>query len=300
MKALLMHRERDFDAARAATRTPRTCVQDLELGDLSSAMAAGDEFLHRDRRVGAAGEPRPTPRTIPYRQAVLATACATRRGPGALRARGARRSTASSKRLVRLLRAASPGSSCTARSRSWTLFVEYAAGGCATLAEEHAGEFAPRASHASSRCSTRSLTTPTWPRSRRICSGCSFRGGGPGQRQARRGQQGSDYVLPQPPERRSGCWSGSPARRDRPELHLPAARARRGRRPGPDRAARARHHLVANALGAADRPHHRASSRCCGPSSAFYVGCLNLHEQLARKGEPICVPEPSAPGAGAL
>jgi MutS domain V len=28
----------------------------------------------------------------------------------------------------------------------------------------------------------------------------------------------------------------------------------------------------------------------------FYVGCLNLREQLARKGEPICFPEPSAAG----
>lgn len=24
----------------------------------------------------------------------------------------------------------------------------------------------------------------------------------------------------------------------------------------------------------------------------FYIGCLNLHDQLARKGEPVCIPEP--------
>ena len=29
---------------------------------------------------------------------------------------------------------------------------------------------------------------------------------------------------------------------------------------------------------------------------AFYVGCLNLHEQLAKKGEPICFPLPAASG----
>lgn len=29
---------------------------------------------------------------------------------------------------------------------------------------------------------------------------------------------------------------------------------------------------------------------------AFYIGCLNLHEQLTAKGEPLCVPEPLPPG----
>ena len=32
----------------------------------------------------------------------------------------------------------------------------------------------------------------------------------------------------------------------------------------------------------------------------FYVGCLNLHEQLARKGEPICFPEPLPTGKAML
>jgi len=32
----------------------------------------------------------------------------------------------------------------------------------------------------------------------------------------------------------------------------------------------------------------------------FYVGCLNLRDQLARKGEPICFPEPLAAGKAVL
>jgi len=31
---------------------------------------------------------------------------------------------------------------------------------------------------------------------------------------------------------------------------------------------------------------------------AFYVGCLNLHDQLAQKGEPVCFPNPSTPVPG--
>jgi hypothetical protein len=33
---------------------------------------------------------------------------------------------------------------------------------------------------------------------------------------------------------------------------------------------------------------------------AFYVGCVNLHERLTRKGEPVCLPSPMAPGADRL
>jgi hypothetical protein len=29
---------------------------------------------------------------------------------------------------------------------------------------------------------------------------------------------------------------------------------------------------------------------------AFYIGCLNAHQALVQKGEPVCFPEPSAPG----
>lgn len=32
----------------------------------------------------------------------------------------------------------------------------------------------------------------------------------------------------------------------------------------------------------------------------FYVGCLNSRDQLARKGEPTCLPEPVATGDGRL
>lgn len=33
---------------------------------------------------------------------------------------------------------------------------------------------------------------------------------------------------------------------------------------------------------------------------AFYLGCLNLHELLAAKGEPTCFPQPLPPGQTAL
>jgi len=52
--------------------------------------------------------------------------------------------------------------------------------------------------------------------------------------------------------------------------------------------------IAANALGqAAD--HVRDFFLMLRVELAFYIGCINLHEQLTRKGEPICVPELAPP-----
>jgi hypothetical protein len=53
--------------------------------------------------------------------------------------------------------------------------------------------------------------------------------------------------------------------------------------------------LAANALGqAAD--HVRNFFSMLRAELAFYVGCLNLHERLTEKGEPVCLPVPVAAG----
>jgi DNA mismatch repair ATPase MutS len=50
--------------------------------------------------------------------------------------------------------------------------------------------------------------------------------------------------------------------------------------------------LVANAL-AQSTDHILSFFKALRIELAFYVGCLNLHEQLARKGEPVCFPVPA-------
>jgi hypothetical protein len=51
--------------------------------------------------------------------------------------------------------------------------------------------------------------------------------------------------------------------------------------------------LVANAL-AQSADHVRSFFSMLQTELAFYVGCLNLHEQLVRKGQPTCFPLPVA------
>jgi DNA mismatch repair ATPase MutS len=57
--------------------------------------------------------------------------------------------------------------------------------------------------------------------------------------------------------------------------------------------------LVANAL-AQSADHILSFFAMLRTELAFYVGCLNLHKQLAQLREPICFPEPTPPGTARL
>jgi DNA mismatch repair ATPase MutS len=57
--------------------------------------------------------------------------------------------------------------------------------------------------------------------------------------------------------------------------------------------------LVAEAL-AASVEHVRSFFELLASELAFYVGCLNLRERLASKGEPTCFPEAAAAGSSEL
>ncbi len=71
MKVCLMYRDRDFDLEKPAPWNGSDLIQDLQLNVLLSAMAVGDEFLHRVAQ-GAMLEGLETgPESALYRQAVL-------------------------------------------------------------------------------------------------------------------------------------------------------------------------------------------------------------------------------------
>jgi DNA mismatch repair ATPase MutS len=57
--------------------------------------------------------------------------------------------------------------------------------------------------------------------------------------------------------------------------------------------------LVASALGQSAE-HIRNFFGMLRAELAFYVGCINLHQQLTYKAEPICLPTPTAAGTGRL
>ena len=70
MKAFLMYRDRDVDLTQELPPGADNLTQDLELGALFQAMAAGDDFLF-EMAQRAVLSPLADPETITYRQQVL-------------------------------------------------------------------------------------------------------------------------------------------------------------------------------------------------------------------------------------
>ncbi|MFQ5852832.1 MAG: hypothetical protein ACE5JU_19915, partial [Candidatus Binatia bacterium] len=70
MKALLMHRDRDFDLEQKLPPHAPSLMQDLELETLFRAMALGDEFLFEVAKKSVLSSLK-DPDTILYRQDIL-------------------------------------------------------------------------------------------------------------------------------------------------------------------------------------------------------------------------------------
>jgi hypothetical protein len=114
-------------------------------------------------------------------------------------------------------------------------------------------------------------------------------------------QKGKDYVLLRMPHRKwtlSAWWSELFAEKEaayRFELHprdeagFQALSALRNRGIA----------LAADALGRS-AAHVRDFFSMLQAELAFYIGCLNLHEQLTQKQEPVCMPKASSCNAGSL
>jgi DNA mismatch repair ATPase MutS len=105
------------------------------------------------------------------------------------------------------------------------------------------------------------------------------------------GSQGIDYVLRAPrPENRGRFRFGRPVIAKPTYSHTVPPRDEAGAQA----LGRLRDRglsLVANALGQST-DHILSFFAALRAELAFYVGCLNLHDQLAAKGEPECLPDP--------
>lgn len=55
--------------------------------------------------------------------------------------------------------------------------------------------------------------------------------------------------------------------------------------------------LVADSVGQST-DHITSFFQALRVELGFYIGCINLHEQLAGKGEPVCIPDPCPAGSG--
>jgi DNA mismatch repair ATPase MutS len=291
MKAFLMYRDRDFDLGAPLPQNSEALTQDLELNVLFSAMAQGDQYVFEVAGKAALHTLRDE-NEVRYRQDVLRDVLAN-----PLLARQLYDLTIEAreteKRSRNWMYSKSPSSILGRSIEMLQMFV--------ALLKQLRGVGAYNARRFSSEGFTtlfatlhRELSDDYFTSIEDHLNRLKFRDGVLISAVLGKGHKGADYTLRRP-NNRHGSWIT--------RLMTPKPPGYTWRLPARDEAGanalgelRDRGlNLVANAL-AQSNDHILSFFAMLRTELAFYVGCLNLHEQLARKGQPICFPAPASLG----
>jgi hypothetical protein len=310
MKAHLLYPDRDFDWERPLLWNEEALTRDLALDTLFNAMARGDQFLFEvAKRVILSGFDNDL-ETIRYRQKVLQD-CLDH--PAVLRELYALAVEAVEKE----------------KKHSWYSFMHYPDSvlrgsvdrldrlsgymkNLRKIADAHAGQLASEGWAALFTMLQRELSDEYFARIQRHLEHLKFRNGVLLSARLGGGNKGTNYVLHLDAQQHRRIWKWMrwliPGRLERFFRGDWLTRLS-GRQPlaftfslhprdesGAKALAQLRDQgiaLVANAL-AQSADHVCSFFTMLRTELAFYVGCVNLHEQLAGKGEPSCLPVPVA------
>jgi hypothetical protein len=292
MKALLMHPVQDFDLQRERPPHQAALIQDLELGTLFDAMAGGDQFLYEvaERAVLSSLQ---DPEAICYRQQVL-TDCLQQ--PAVVRELyGIAVEAIQRERKIWGVFMNSPDTILHHSLQVLELFLGILKR-LRAIADNQAGRFRSEGFARFFAMLATELDDEYFLTVEAHLQELRFRRGALLSAELGKGNKGIRYVLRRAPKlnwrERLGLGTGSGygfTIPDRDENGFKALEELRAR--GINQ--------VANAL-AQSTDHILSFFAMLRAELGFYVGCLNLHERLADKGEPTCFPEPVAPGPRAL
>jgi DNA mismatch repair ATPase MutS len=291
MKAFLLFRDRDFDFGQTLPWSEKTLIPDLALDTLFSAMASRDEFLLSVAKSVILCSLGNDLDTILYRQRIL-------------------RDCLKNPSIVRELYAlAVEGTQCEKKS-TWGFFSKYPAGILSRAIElmNFLIEVLRKLRSASERYAARfesegfrnlftmlkaELTDEYFTSIKIHLKEMKFRAGVLISAELGKGNKGENYVLRKPRTKQHWLISWLQHHlgiRESGYTFVLDPRDENGAKALSELNDRGIN-LVANALGqSAD--HILNFFRMLRAELAFYVGSLNLQEQLARKGEPICFPGP--------
>ena len=295
MKAFLMYKDRDFDMTGTLPGNESALTQDLGLDTLFQAMADGDEFLFDVARRAVLSS-LADPAEVGYRQRILGD-CLEHASVVRQIYDISVEAVGGSKKIYRGIFSKSPNSILRWSVEALQLFME-ALKRLRQITDEHAEEFRSEGFAALFGTLIRELDDDYFRAVEEHLRQLRFRDGVLLSAELGKGNKGVNYIL-----RMSGRTKQSWLRRISANNHSAytlrihprdesGARTLAGLR---DRGI----NLAANAL--AQSTDHILSFlimlRC---ELGFYIGCLNVHEKLSRKGEPLCFPVPLTGGQAAL
>ena len=289
MKALLTHRDRDFDPQQGLPWNESVLTQDLELNTLLQTMAAGDKFLFDVARAAVLSGFQNDVDTVLYRQEVV-------------------KDCLSNPELARRLYDLTVEATDNTKRMWWDLSSHYPESvlfGAVSLLDlllDMLRKLRKIAEDADGRVHSEAFTTlmamlkselgdEYLATIEQYLTELKFRDGTLLSASLGENNEGTNYMLSKPPKRESS-W-----------LKRVLAKAPPGYTfrldPRDENGARIvsgiRHRGISRvAITLAQSADHVLSFfKMLRTELAFYIGCLNLHYKLAAKGEPVCFPVPA-------
>lgn len=293
MKAFLMYRDRDFDLQQELPWSEPALTQDLELDTLFATMAHGDRFLFEVARKAVLTGLSNDLDTIRYRQDILKDCL---KNPSVVRALyhiAVETIETRRKRWLGVFSYHHPSSILRGSVNVMQMYVGMLRR-LRRIADEHAAEFESEGFTSFFATLRRELDDKYFDTIQDQLKELRFRNGVLLSAELGSGNVGTNYVLRKPPEKPRGWIKRVFAGRPTAFTFRIADRDDSGARALSEIENRGIN-LVANAL-AQSADHILGFFDMLRLELAFYVGCLNLYEQLAQLGEPVSFPLPVASG----
>jgi len=294
MKAFLMYKDRDFDDQPKLLQLEwpsheQALIQDLELEALFNAMALGDKFLFEVARKAVLSGLSDLD-AIRYRQDILKDCL---KNPAVVRAiyRISIESIENKKKDWLSIFGHYPSGILSSAIRMMEMFVDLLKK-LKTMADEHADKFESQGLTAFFAMIKKELDNEYFASVQNHLRELSFRDGVLLSAELDEGNEGMNYVLRKPPDKQN--WMKRIFTPQPPtcafSIHPRDEYGARALGELRDRGA----NLVANAL-AQSADHIDNFFKMLRIELAFYIGCLNLYEQLTQMGETVSFPVPVAP-----
>jgi MutS domain V len=286
MKAFLMYPDRDFDTERDLPANEADLSSDLELDVLLQAMAADDKFLFEVARQGIHSG-LTSPADIIYRQRVLAD-CIAQSGVIRDLYDVAVAAITAEKKIIGWIFRDSPDTILHRSHQVLRIYVDIFRQ-LKGIADAHAASFRSDGFARFFAMISAELSDEYFAEMESHLSELDFRRGTLISARLGQGLKGTRYVLRRHPEQ---TWRDRIPGRNRSGYSFTIAdRDDTGMRTLSDLASRG-FNGTANAL-AQSADQIKDFFKMLRAELGFYLGCLNLRDQLMAKAEPVCFPDPA-------
>src|SRR6266545_2450344 len=293
MKALLMYRDRDFDLQQTLPWNAEALIQDLELGTLFGAMAIGDKFLVDVAQKAVLFGLHTDLDTIRYRQDILKD-CLKNAGTVRDIYDIAVKAIEGEKKVYLGFYISKYPSTMLSRSLEVLQTFVSILRKLRHVADDHAHTFDSEGFTAFFGMLRNELSDDYFATLQNHLRQLQFRDGVLISAELGEGNKGANYMLRKPPEKQQNWFEQIFAKGPPMYTVYIADRDEAGARALSELKDRGLN-LVANAL-AQSTDHILNFLTMLRTELAFYIGCLNLHEQLAKLDEPVGITQPAASG----